>query len=223
MDSNLIIFKPLNKKLKLFNILILLRAFFNKIIYNIELVYDFNLLINDIFINVTNVKFFWTLVTVLNKSILFNYSQLNDITCIDNLVLLKNNQDNNKNRFTLIYIFTNIKFNARIILRLIINKNQRIPSLCNLYSCANWLEREIYDLFGVVFLNHPDLRRILTDYGFMNNPLLKDFPLTGYIELRYNESLKCVEYQPVKLMQEYRFFNFESPWNQYLVKTHLEI
>jgi len=213
----------LNKSLRLFNILILLRSFFNKIIYNIELVYDFNLLISDIIINLTSIKHFWTFMILLKNSILFNYYQLNDITCTDNLSLLKELQDNNKNRFTIIYVFTNIKYNSRLLVKLTINKNQQVPSLTNLFLCANWLEREIYDLFGVVFSNHPDLRRILTDYGFNQNPLLKDFPLTGYIELRYNENLKCVEYQPVKLMQEYRFFNFESPWNQYLIKTNLQL
>jgi len=213
----------LNKSIRLFNIIILLRTFFNKIIYNIELIYDFNLLISDIIINLTSIKHFWTFMILLKNSILFNYYQLNDITCIDNLSLLKDIQDNNKNRFTLIYIFTNIKYNSRLLIRVTVNKNQQIPSLTNLFLCSNWLEREIYDLYGVVFSNHPDLRRILTDYGFNNNPLLKDFPLTGYIELRYNENLKCVEYQPVKLMQEYRFFNFESPWNQYLIKTALQV
>ncbi|MBK9073344.1 MAG: NADH-quinone oxidoreductase subunit C [Myxococcales bacterium] len=136
-----------NKSIRLFNILILLRSFFNKIIYNVELVYDFNLLISDVIINITNIKYFWTLMIMLKNSILFNYYQLNDITCIDNLSLLKQSQDNNKNRFSIIYIFTNIKNNSRLIVKLTINKNQRIPSLCNLFLCSNWLEREIYDLF----------------------------------------------------------------------------
>lgn len=145
MKNNLAI--KFNQSIRLFNILILLRSFFNKIIYNIELIYDFNLLISDIIINLTNIKYFWTFMIMLKNSILFNYYQLNDITCVDNLSLLKQNQDNNKNRFSLIYIFTNIKNNSRLIVRITINKNQRIPSLYNLFSCANWLEREIYDLF----------------------------------------------------------------------------
>lgn len=220
---NSLISVNLNKSLRLLNIIVLLRTFFNKIIYNVELIYDFNLFISDIIINLTSVKHFWTFMILIKNSMLFNYYQLNDITCVDNLSLLKGLQDNNKNRFTLIYIFTNIKYNSRLLIKIMVNKNQQIPSLTNLFLCANWLEREIYDLFGVIFFNHPDLRRILTDYGFNHNPLLKDFPLTGYIELRYNENLKCVEYQPVKLMQEYRFFNFESPWNQYLTKINLQI
>jgi Ni,Fe-hydrogenase III component G len=149
--KSLIILPGLNEKLRLFHILILLRSFFHKIINNIELIYDFNLNIIDIFINLSNIKYFWTFMIVIKNSLLFNYYQLNDITCIDNLSLLKANQDNNKNRFTLIYIFTNIKTKSRIILRLIINKNQRVPSLTNLFSCANWLEREIYDLFVLYF------------------------------------------------------------------------
>jgi hypothetical protein len=145
--SNILITKNLNNKLRIFNILILLRTFFNKIIYNIELIYDFHLNIVDVFINITNIKYFWTFMILLKNSLLFNYYQLNDITCIDNLTLLKETQDNNKNRFTLIYIFTNLKYNSRLIIRLTINKNQRVPSLFNLFKSSNWLEREIYDLF----------------------------------------------------------------------------
>ena len=137
----------LNRSLRLLNIIILIRTFFNKIIYNLELVYDFNLLISDIIINLTSVKHFWTFMILIKNSILFNYYQLNDITCVDNLSLLKTIQDNNKNRFTLIYVFTNIKYNSRLLVKLTINKNQQIPSITNLFLCANWLEREIYDMF----------------------------------------------------------------------------
>lgn len=154
------------------------RIFSKKIINNINIIYNFNINNIDYIIDLANIKYFWTFLIIINKSILFNYYQLNDITCIDNLNLLKNSVDNDRNRFTLIYIFTNIKKNSRLIIRLTINNNQRIPSLVNLYSASNWLEREIYDLFGIIFSNHPDLRRILTDYGFTNHPLLKDFPLT---------------------------------------------
>jgi NADH:ubiquinone oxidoreductase subunit C len=140
-----------NKSIRLTNILILLRTFFNKIIYNIEIIYDFNTFISDIILNLTSIKNFWLFMIVLKNSILFNYYQLNDITCIDNLSLLKNLQDNNKNRFTLIYVFTNIKNNSRLYVRLTINKNQQVPSLTNLFLCANWLEREIYDLFVLFF------------------------------------------------------------------------
>ena len=142
-----LISSSLNKSIRLNNSLTLLRVFSNKLIYNIELIYDFNLFLSDIIINLTSIKNFWTFMILLKNSILFNYYQLNDITCIDNLSLLKELQDNNKNRFTIIYIFTNIKYNSRLIVKLTINKNQQIPSLTNLFLCANWLEREIYDLF----------------------------------------------------------------------------
>jgi NADH:ubiquinone oxidoreductase subunit C len=149
--NNLNVSSNFNFKIRYLSILILLRTFFNKIIFNIEIIYNFNLNITDIIINLTNIKYFWSFMIVLKKSILFNYYQLNDITCIDNLNLLKGNQDNNNNRFSLIYVFTNIKNSSRLVIRLTINKNQRVPSLVNLYSCANWLEREIYDLFVLFF------------------------------------------------------------------------
>jgi NADH:ubiquinone oxidoreductase subunit C len=146
------LFFNLNNKIRYFPTLILLRTFFAKFIYNFEIVYDFNINKIDIFLDITKVTYFWNLIIILKNSILFNYDQLNDITCIDNLSLLKNNQDNNKSRFSLIYIFTNIKNNSRIIIRLTINKNQRIPSLSNIFYGANWLEREIYDMFVLFFL-----------------------------------------------------------------------
>src|SRR5687768_13265065 len=99
-----------NEKIRIFNILILLRTFFSKIIYNVEVIYDFNLNLIDVFLNITDVKYFWILMITLKNSLLFHYYQLNDITCVDNLALLKENQDNNKNRFTLVYVFTNIKY-----------------------------------------------------------------------------------------------------------------
>jgi hypothetical protein len=142
----------LNKKIRYFPSLILLRNLLAKFIFNIELIYDFNLNKIDIFLDITKVNYFWHLIILLKNSILFNYDQLNDITCIDNLSLLKNNQDNNKYRFTLIYVLTNIKYNSKIIIKLTINKNQRIPSLSNLFQSANWLEREIYDMFVLSFL-----------------------------------------------------------------------
>ena len=161
-----------------FDFLTLIRTFSKKIINKINISYDFNKKIVNYTIDFNNLKYFWTFMIIINKSILFNYYQLNDITCIDNLNLIDNNNDSIRNRFTLIYIFTNIKKNSRLTIRITINNNQRVPSLANLFDAANWLEREVYDLFGIIFSNHPDLRRILTDYGFTNHPLLKDFPLT---------------------------------------------
>lgn len=154
------------------------RIFNKKIIDNLLINYNFNQKKIDYIINLTSIKYFWFLMILINKSLLLNFNQLNDITCIDNLNLIKNNQNDVKNRFSLVYIFTNLSYSSRLIIRLTINNNQEVPSLTNLFNSANWLEREIYDLFGIIFSNHPDLRRILSDYGFTNHPLLKDFPLT---------------------------------------------
>ena len=104
-----------------------------------------------------------------------------------------------------------------------IEKSTFVSSITLLYNSACWAEREIFDLFGIFFINHPDLRKLLTDYGFAGFPLCKDFPLTGYLELRYCEELKCVKYNKVKLMQEYRNFTFLSPWQQYLKSKNNEI
>ena len=118
----------------------------------------------------------------------------------------------NKNRFSLIYNLLSITFNSRLKVTIQINEFQQIPSISNIFINSNWYEREAWDLFGIYFLNHPDLRRILTDYGFEGHPLRKDFPLTGFIEVRYNETKKRIVYEPILLAQKYRTFNFESPW-----------
>ena len=133
------------------------------------------------------------------------------MTCIDNLNL---STCNNNNRFSLVYILNSINTTSRLLISTSFSLNTIIMSISSIYRSALWLEREIFDLFGVYFLKHNDLRRLLTDYGFKGFPLRKDFPLTGYVELRYNEELKSVKYQRLKLMQEYRYFNFESPWKQ---------
>lgn len=154
------------------------RIFNKKILDKLIINYNFNQKKIDYIINLNSIEYFWFFMILINKSLLFNFNQLNDITCIDNLNLIKHNQNDIKNRFSLIYIFTNLSYSSRLIIKLTINNNQEVPSLTNLFNSANWLEREIYDLFGIIFTNHPDLRRILTDYGFTNHPLLKDFPLT---------------------------------------------
>jgi NADH-quinone oxidoreductase subunit C len=202
--------------------ILLLRCFSGNILNSLKLIYDFNLKKSDIIVELNNLSNFWIFFIILKNSLLFNYIQLNDITCVDKLIIVsKTDVTKTKNRFSLIYIFSNIKFASQLIVKVTINFNQMIPSIFNLFNCASWLEREIFDMFGVIFKNHPDLRRILTDYGFIHHPLQKEFPLTGYLELRYNDVYKCIEYQPVKLMQEYRNFVFESPWNQYLLSTSL--
>jgi len=118
-----------------------------------------------------------------------------------------------KNRFELAYEILSIKYNTRLRIKTYLNEILPISSVVNIYNCANWWEREIWDMFGIFFFDHPDLRRILTDYGFEGHPLRKDFPLTGYIEVRYDELKKRIIYEPVKLSQEFRVFDFTSPWD----------
>ena len=132
------------------------------------------------------------------------FKQLIDITAVD--------YPENQKRFKMVYLFLSHELNQRIILSFYINENQQIPSLTKIFPSANWMEREIFDMYGIKFTDHPDLRRILTDYGFEGFPLRKDFPLTGHTEVRYSEDKKKVVYEPVKLEQNYRNFDFESPW-----------
>ena len=132
------------------------------------------------------------------------FKQLIDITAVD--------YPENKKRFKIVYLLLSHEFNQRILISYFINENEKISSLVNIFPSANWMEREIFDMYGIKFNDHPDLRRILTDYGFEGFPLRKDFPLTGHNEVRYSEEDKKVIYEPVKLEQNYRNFDYESPW-----------
>ena len=132
------------------------------------------------------------------------FKQLIDITTVD--------YPENSKRFKMIYLFLSHQFNQRIIISNFINENEVVPSLTKIFPSANWMEREVFDMYGVKFKDHPDLRRILTDYGFDGHPLRKDFPLTGHTEVRYSENQKKVIYEPVKLEQNYRNFDYQSPW-----------
>jgi len=132
------------------------------------------------------------------------FRQLIDITVVD--------YPENTQRFKIVYLFLSHEFNQRIILSYLISENEVIPSLTSIYPAANWMEREVFDMYGVKFKDHPDLRRILTDYDFEGHPLRKDFPLTGHTEVRYSEDQKKVIKEPVKLEQNYRNFDYESPW-----------
>jgi len=115
-------------------------------------------------------------------------------------------------RFDVVYNLLSVKTNRRIRIKTTCDEESAVPSATGLFSAAGWFERETWDLFGIYFSDHPDLRRILTDYGFEGHPLRKDFPLTGYVEVRYDETEKRVVYEPVKLKQEFRSFDFLSPW-----------
>ena len=132
------------------------------------------------------------------------FRQLIDIAGVD--------YPENEKRFELIYLFLSHEHNLRIKLLIKFQINETIVSLTKIFPSANWMEREVFDMYGVKFKNHPDLRRILTDYGFKGHPLRKDFPLTGFNEVRYSEKEKKVIYESVKLEQNYRNFDFESPW-----------
>jgi NADH-quinone oxidoreductase subunit C len=115
-------------------------------------------------------------------------------------------------RFDVVYNLLSLKLNQRVRVKVITDEATPVPSACSVFSSANWFERETYDLYGIWFSDHPDLRRILTDYGFEGHPLRKDFPLTGFVELRWDDVQKRVIYEPVKLQQEFRRFDFLSPW-----------
>ena len=137
-----------------------------------------------------------------NKNIKFR--QLIDLTAVD--------YPESQKRFKIVYLLLSHEFNQRIILSYFISENEKISSLTKIFPSANWMEREVFDMYGIKFNDHPDMRRILTDYGFEGHPLRKDFPLTGHNEVRYSEDEKKVIYEPVKLEQNYRNFDYESPW-----------
>ena len=132
------------------------------------------------------------------------FKQLIDITAVD--------YPQNEKRFKIVYLLLSHENNFRIIINTSIDEKNLAPSITKIFPSANWMEREVFDMYGITFKDHPDLRRILTDYGFEGYPLRKDFPLTGHTEVRYDEDSKKVISEPVKLEQEYRDFNFESPW-----------
>ena len=132
------------------------------------------------------------------------FRQLIDIAGVD--------YPEDEKRFELIYLFLSHELNTRIKLLIKFQLDQSINSITKIFPSSNWMEREVFDMYGIKFKNHPDLRRILTDYGFKGHPLRKDFPLTGFNEVRYSEKDKKVIYEPVKLEQNYRNFDFESPW-----------
>ena len=153
--------------------------------------------------------------------------EVNEVDLIDVMHFLKSNDSckfrqlidiagvdypENEKRFQLVYLLLSHEKNTRIKLLVKFDLNQVVPSITKIFPSANWMEREVFDMYGIKFKNHPDLRRILTDYGFDGHPLRKDFPLTGFNEVRYSEKDKKVIYEKVKLEQDYRKFDFDSPW-----------
>ncbi|MBL8644332.1 MAG: NADH-quinone oxidoreductase subunit C [Rhodospirillaceae bacterium] len=142
--------------------------------------------------------------TLLRDDSNCQFSQLVDLCGVD--------YPDNDERFEIVYHLLSMKQNLRIRVKATTDESTPVPSVSSVFPCANWLEREVWDMYGVFFSDHPDLRRILTDYGFDGHPLRKDFPLTGYVEMRYDEEQKRVIYEPVKLAQDFRNFDFLSPW-----------
>ena len=176
----------------------------------IELVYD-NLILNCELENIVDN------IDILKRSPEFKFRQLIDIIGVD--------YPQKDKRFEVIYLLLSHERNFRVSLKIKINEKEIVPTLTGIFPSANWQEREVFDMYGIRFANHPDLRRILTDYEFEGYPLRKDFPLTGYKEVRYSAEHQKVIYEPVKLAQDYRDFNFESPWegSEYIKKEQDKI
>jgi NADH-quinone oxidoreductase subunit C len=162
---------------------------------------------------ITDVLHILPLLTFLRDDEQCQFSQLMDVTAID--------YPNRPERFEVVYNLLSLTKNRRIRVKLAVEEGLGVPSACEVYPSANWFEREVWDMYGIFFMYHPDLRRILTDYGFEGHPQRKDFPLTGYVEMRYDEDQKRVVYEKVKLNQAYRHFDFLSPWEgtEYLDKA----
>ena len=171
---------------------------------------------------------------ILNEELLI---EIKDNDIVDVIQFLKSNENckfkqlidiagvdypENEKRFELIYLFLSHENNTRIKLLTRFELDQTINSITKIFPSANWMEREVFDMYGIKFKNHPDLRKILTDYGFEGHPLRKDFPLTGFNEVRYSEKDKKVIYEPVKLEQNYRNFDFESPWEGTTYKKEIK-
>ena len=140
----------------------------------------------------------------LKTNTVTKFKQLIEVTAVD--------YPEKEQRFRMVYLLLSHENNSRIVIDYYIKENKIVPSITNIFPSANWMEREVFDMYGIEFKDHPDLRRILTDYNFEGYPLRKDFPLTGHNEVRYSEEDKKVIYEPVKLEQNYRNFDYESPW-----------
>jgi NADH-quinone oxidoreductase subunit C len=187
------------------------RQFYNYLVifFNLKNFYNFfliNVNLNYFYLHITH-DAVYSLVNFFKKNLILTLKGLYDIFVIDYPSRLL--------RFELIYGFTSVYNGVRVFLKTHVSENISMCSISNVFSSANWLERECWDLFGVFFANHKNLRRILTDYGFRGFPFRKDFPLTGYIEVRFDDSLFSIVYEPLEISQEFRVFNFRSPWENY--------
>ena len=158
---------------------------------------------NQIFISIEDKNLIEVLLFLKTNSFT-KFRQLIEITAVD--------YPEKSKRFKMVYLLLSHEYNSRIVIDYYIKDGEIIPSITSIYPSANWMEREVFDMYGIEFKDHPDLRRILTDYGFEGHPLRKDFPLTGHTEVRYSEEKKKVINEPVKLEQNYRNFDYESPW-----------
>ena len=145
-----------------------------------------------------------TLLNSLRDDVVASFNQLTDLTAVD--------YPDRPERFEMVYQLLSMKNNMRLRILMPVDEGQTVPSVVGLFNSANWAEREVWDMFGIFFAGHPDLRRLLTDYGFEGHPLRKDFPLTGHVEVRYDDTLRRVVNEPVSLVQEFRDFDFLSPW-----------
>ena len=158
---------------------------------------------NQLFLEI-DIENLYSTILYLKKNNKCKFKQLIDITAVD--------YPNKEKRFNIVYFLLSHENNLRVIVNININEKTPVPSIIKIYPSANWMEREVFDMYGIIFKDHPNLKRILTDYEFQGYPLRKDFPLTGHYEVRYSESKKKVISEPVKLEQAYRNFDFESPW-----------
>jgi len=183
--------------------LFLLKTIFNKDIACLLIKKNNNILI---FLKKNNLN----IINFLKNNVYFSFNQLLDFTIVDRLEMsIKKNK-----RFEFVYLFVSTFWNYRVFLRGFISSFESLKSLSTLYNSAIWLEREVWDMFGIFIVGHNDLRRILTDYGFLGHPFRKDFPLSGYVELRYDETNKYIVVEPLELSQEFRFFKFDNPWKK---------
>lgn len=166
-------------------------------------VINFNVAFNELTINVKRDNIV-NILSFLRDDVSCRFVQLTDVCGVD--------YPEREERFEVVYHLLSMHHNQRVRVKISTDEETPVPSVCGVFQSANWYERETWDMYGIMFDGHPDLRRLLSDYGFQGHPLRKDFPLTGYVEVRYSEEEKRVVYEPVKLAQEFRTFDFMSPW-----------